>query len=163
MMTEKQSTHKITAAELQRRIEWHIKYSLSKRVCEADKDHLFTALAMAVRDLCIDSMFETAARHEAKDPKRIYYLSLEYLLGRLLPNNLYNFEIMELRIEDGYWHIDQITQHIQTSSQTCWSFRIIFYTNHFLFCPFYIDFHILYGILLTIFYGRHAYRFFEYN
>ncbi len=96
MMTEKQSTHKITAAELQRRIEWHIKYSLSKRVCEADKDHLFTALAMAVRDLCIDSMFETAARHEAKDPKRIYYLSLEYLLGRLLPNNLYNFEIMDL-------------------------------------------------------------------
>lgn len=85
-----------TAEQLQKLIEWHIKYSLSKRVCEADKDHLFTALAMAVRDLCIDGMFETAARHEKEDPKRIYYLSLEYLLGRLLPNNLYNFEIMDL-------------------------------------------------------------------
>ena len=87
---------KPTAKELQQLIEWHIKYSLSKRVCEADKDHLFTALAMAVRDLCIDGMFETAARHEKEDPKRVYYLSLEYLLGRLLPNNLFNFEIMDL-------------------------------------------------------------------
>ena len=87
---------KPTAKQLQKLIEWHIKYSLSKRVCEADKDHLFTALAMAVRDLCIDGMFETAARHEKADSKRVYYLSLEYLLGRLLPNNLYGFEIMDL-------------------------------------------------------------------
>lgn len=91
-----QKMKKPTAQELKKLIEWHIKYSLSKRVCEADKDHLFTALAMAVRDLCIDGMFQTAARHEKKDPKRVYYLSLEYLLGRLLPNNLYNFEIMDL-------------------------------------------------------------------
>ncbi len=93
---ETQGLKKPTAQELQKLIEWHIKYSLSKRVCEADKDHLFAALAMAVRDLCIDGMFQTAARHEQKDPKRIYYLSLEYLLGRLLPNNLFSFEIMDL-------------------------------------------------------------------
>lgn len=94
--TKKTSKHQITAKQLQERIEWHIKYSLSKRVCEAHRDHLFLALAMAVRDLCIDNMFETARRHQEKDPKRVYYLSLEYLLGRLLPNNLYNFEIMDL-------------------------------------------------------------------
>ena len=94
--TKKTSKRQITAKQLQERIEWHIKYSLSKRVCEAHKDHLFLALAMAVRDLCIDNMFETARRHQEKDPKRVYYLSLEYLLGRLLPNNLYNFEIMDL-------------------------------------------------------------------
>ncbi|MDY6407942.1 MAG: glycogen/starch/alpha-glucan phosphorylase [Pseudomonadota bacterium] len=87
---------KITAKQLQKLIEWHVKYSLSKRVCEAHKDHLFTALVLAIRDLCIDNMFETAKRHQQKDPKRVYYLSLEYLLGRLLPNNLYNFEIMDL-------------------------------------------------------------------
>ncbi|MBQ7413413.1 MAG: glycogen/starch/alpha-glucan phosphorylase [Alphaproteobacteria bacterium] len=91
-----QPLNKITAKQLQERIEWHVKYSLSKRVCEAHKDHLFIALAMAIRDLCIDNMFDTARRHQEKDPKRVYYLSLEYLLGRLLPNNLYNFEIMDL-------------------------------------------------------------------
>lgn len=87
---------KPTAKDLQHLIEWHLKYSLCKRVCEAHKEHLFTALALAVRDLCVDSMFKTAARHSEKDPKRVYYLSLEYLLGRLLPNNLNNFEIMDL-------------------------------------------------------------------
>ncbi len=87
---------KITAKELQDRIEWHIKYSLSKRVCEAHKSHLLAALSMAVRDLCIDQMFETAARHKKKAKKRIYYLSMEYLLGRLLSNNLINFKIMDL-------------------------------------------------------------------
>ena len=87
---------KITAKALQDRIEWHIKYSLSKRVCEAHKSHLLAALSMAVRDLCIDKMFETAARHKKKAKKRIYYLSMEYLPGRLLSNNLINFEIMDL-------------------------------------------------------------------
>ncbi len=87
---------KPTAQELQYLIEWHIKYSLSKQVSEAHKEHIFTALAMAVRDLCTDGMFETAARHSDKNPKRIYYLSMEYLLGRLLPNNLDNFGIADL-------------------------------------------------------------------
>lgn len=87
---------KPTAEQLKDLIEWHLKYSLSKRVCEADKDHLFMALAMAIRDLCIDGIFETACRHEKKNQKRVYYLSLEYLLGRLLSNNLHNFEIMGL-------------------------------------------------------------------
>lgn len=87
---------KPTAKDLEHLIEWHLKYSLCKRVCEAHKEHLFTALALAVRDLCVDSMFKTAARHSENDPKRVYYLSLEYLLGRLLPNNLNNFQIMDL-------------------------------------------------------------------
>lgn len=96
-MTQTASKNKkITAKALQERIEWHIKYSLSKRVCEAHKSHLLAALSMAVRDLCIDRMFETAARYKKKAKKRVYYLSMEYLLGRLLSNNLINFKIMDL-------------------------------------------------------------------
>ena len=73
---------KITADDLKRLVEWHIKYSLSKQVSEAHKSHLFTALALAIRDLCIDQMMLTAKRHK-KAKKRVYYLSLEY-------NNYYN-------------------------------------------------------------------------
>lgn len=94
--THTKTKTKPTAKDLEYLIEWHLKYSLCKRVCEAHKEHLFTALALSVRDLCVDGMFKTAARHAEKDPKRIYYLSLEYLLGRLLPNNMYNLEIMDL-------------------------------------------------------------------
>ena len=86
----------ITAADLQRLIEWHVKYSLSKQVSEAHKSHLFQALALSIRDLCIDQMFRTAERHKKYANKRVYYLSLEYLPGRLLSNNLINFRIMDL-------------------------------------------------------------------
>lgn len=94
--TQLEVTKKPTAMDLEKLIIWHLKYSLCKRVCEAHKEHLFTALALSVRDLCVDGMFKTAARHAAKDCKRVYYLSLEYLLGRLLPNNMYNLEIFDL-------------------------------------------------------------------
>ena len=94
---KKQNKHpKITAQKLQELIERHIKYSLSKQVCEAHRSHLLTALSLAVRDLCVDRMFETAERYKKKAKKRMYYLSMEYLLGRLLSNNLINFQIMDL-------------------------------------------------------------------
>lgn len=94
--TKLEVVKKPTAADLEKLIIWHLKYSLCKRVCEAHKEHLFTALALSVRDLCVDRMFKTAARHAEKDSKRVYYLSLEYLLGRLLPNNMYNLQIYDL-------------------------------------------------------------------
>lgn len=90
------TTRKITVEELTDRIKFHLKYSLCKQEREATKEHLFTALALAVRDFCVDGMFKTAARHQEKDTKRIYYLSLEYLIGRLLENNLHNFEMYQL-------------------------------------------------------------------
>ncbi len=95
IICSKKSGNKLTAEELKRLVEWHIKYSLSKQVKEAHKSHLLLALALAVRDLCIDKMMETAHRHK-KARKRIYYLSLEYLPGRLLANNLINFQMMDL-------------------------------------------------------------------
>jgi glycogen phosphorylase len=90
------NTRKITVEELTDRIKFHLKYSLCKQEKEATKEHLFTALALAVRDFCVDGMFKTAARHQKKNTKRIYYLSLEYLIGRLLQNNLHNFEMYQL-------------------------------------------------------------------
>lgn len=95
IICSKKSGNKLTAEELKRLVEWHIKYSLSKQVKEAHKSHLLLALALAVRDLCTDKMMETAHRHK-KARKRIYYLSLEYLPGRLLANNLINFQMMDL-------------------------------------------------------------------
>ena len=77
-------------------IEFHLKYTLGKQVYEANKEHLFTALALAVKDYSMDAMFETTARYEKEDVKRVYYLSVEYLIGRSLENNLRNLGIYDL-------------------------------------------------------------------
>lgn len=107
MATKTPQNKKITAKKLQDLVEWHVKYSLCKQVSEAHKEHLFTALALSVRDLCVDGMFETAKRHSSKNPKRIYYMSLEYLLGKMLVDNLNNLEIMDLIKEI---HLDNALQ-----------------------------------------------------
>lgn len=86
----------VTAEVIAEKMERLLKYVLCKQVSEASKDDLFTALALAVREIATDQMFETAARYAKVDPKRVYYLSVEYLLGRSLVNNLDNLGIHDL-------------------------------------------------------------------
>ncbi len=50
---------------------------------------------MAVRDILIDKVLATQARVGRRDAKRLHYLSLEFLIGRSLENNLYNLGLME--------------------------------------------------------------------
>lgn len=87
---------KVTAEMIAEKIERLMKYSLCKQVCEASKEDLFTALALAVREIASDRMYETANRYAHANPKRVYYLSMEYLLGRSLVNNLDNLGIHDL-------------------------------------------------------------------
>src|SRR5262249_59567215 len=55
----------------------------------------FLALALAVRDRMIDIHLETERRRDVADAKRVYYLSMEFLLGRSLRNNLLNLGVHE--------------------------------------------------------------------
>jgi len=57
---------------------------------------MFECVSLAVRDLLIDRRLETERRNRQADPKHLYYLSIEYLLGRLLTNNLSNLGIHDL-------------------------------------------------------------------
>jgi starch phosphorylase len=54
---------------------------------------LFLAVALAVRDRLVDRMLETEERYQKADAKRLYYLSMEFLMGRALGNNLSNLGI----------------------------------------------------------------------
>jgi len=72
------------------RILYHLKYSIGKRLQQASGDDLFRAVSLAVKELIIDGMFETSEKYDKSDPKRAYILSLEYLTGRALTNNLIN-------------------------------------------------------------------------
>jgi len=81
---------------LEASVSRHARYSLGKKWAElCDRDR-FLATALAVRDRLVDRMIETEERYRDADAKRLYYLSLEFLMGRSLGNNLHNLGIYDL-------------------------------------------------------------------
>ncbi len=73
--------------------ERHLKYSVVKdKFTKADHDEYYS-LSLAVRDRIIDRWFSTQKRYYTENCKRVYYLSLEFLLGRMLENNVINLGI----------------------------------------------------------------------
>jgi starch phosphorylase len=74
-------------------------YSIARDEFTASEDNLFQALAYAVRDRLMDRWFVTQDRYYREDTKRVYYLSLEFLLGRMLSNNIINLGAEEQHAE----------------------------------------------------------------
>ena len=74
----------------------HAKYSLGKAWDDLSSFDLFSAVALSVRDQMVDRFLETQERYQQKDPKRLYYLSIEFLIGQSLGSNLYNLGLREL-------------------------------------------------------------------
>jgi len=84
------------ATSLSEKIVQYLKYSMGKRISDASSEDIFYSLGLAVREIMIDSLFKTEDRYNNKDVKSMYYLSLEYLIGRSLSNNLINLGIYDL-------------------------------------------------------------------
>lgn len=81
---------------LNRDIRDHVVYSLSKEVRGADEWDMGKALALALRDRLVERMIQTRDRYREAGAKRMYYFSIEYLLGRCLGNSLCNMELLDL-------------------------------------------------------------------
>ncbi len=67
-----------------RLIEHHIRFTLAKRRTDLSKHDWYRATALVVRDMLVERMLGTRAAFERKDAKKLYYLSLEFLIGRSL-------------------------------------------------------------------------------
>ena len=80
---------------LQESIQRHARYSLGKTWSELSVRERFHAVALAVRDRMVDRMLETEDRYRRGDSKRLYYLSIEFLIGQSLGSNLLNLGIRE--------------------------------------------------------------------
>jgi len=78
------------AAHIERSVENHVRYTLAKDTYSATERDRYMALALAVRDELVDDWSATSQRYYEQDAKRVYYLSLEYLLGRAFSNNVIN-------------------------------------------------------------------------
>jgi glycogen phosphorylase len=73
----------------------HLTYTLARDTGSASPRDWWIATAMAVRDHILDRLIETQSVHNEQNVRRLYYLSLEYLMGRLLESNLYNAGVFE--------------------------------------------------------------------
>ena len=71
----------------------HLKYSLAKDKFSATDHDRYYALALAVRDRLVDGWIRTSVAYHQTGVKRAYYLSMEYLIGRAMGNNVINLQI----------------------------------------------------------------------
>src|SRR5437762_6306613 len=68
----------------------HIRYTLGQSRVDLNPRGMLRPLGLAIRDRLIDGMLETEERYRATGAKRLYYLSMEFLMGRVLSDNLTN-------------------------------------------------------------------------
>jgi len=73
----------------------HIEYTLGKDKYTAVDRDIFNALSYAVRDRLVERWLDTQQAYYHKDPKRIYYVSMEFLMGRYLENALINMGLLD--------------------------------------------------------------------
>lgn len=84
----------------------HLEFILVKDKITATPDDVYYSLSMSIRDRLVRKWLRTQQIYKEKDVKRVYYLSLEFLIGRLLGNALINMdfysECYNILEEDGY-------------------------------------------------------------
>ena len=78
----------LTADALLARFQDHIKYTRGKHAADATDFDKLASLSLAIRDLAVERMLATQRTYHDRDVKRVYYLSMEFLMGRLLSNNV---------------------------------------------------------------------------
>ncbi|TBW33712.1 glycogen/starch/alpha-glucan phosphorylase [Siculibacillus lacustris] len=84
-----------TVDEIREAIVEKLKYGVGKNAITASAHDWFFATALAVRDEVVDRWIESTTRTYRDDDKRVYYLSLEFLIGRLLFDAMGNLEMTD--------------------------------------------------------------------
>ncbi len=81
---------KFEKEEFKQAVEDKVMALYRKSIEEATKQQLFQAVSHTVKEEIIDRWFETQKKYEETNPKTVYYLSMEFLMGRALGNSLIN-------------------------------------------------------------------------
>jgi len=80
---------------IQESIIGHVEYTMARSRYRFDDFECYQATALSLRDRLVESWNDTQTYFKEQDPKRVYYLSMEFLMGRSLLNTLYNLDVAE--------------------------------------------------------------------
>lgn len=76
-------------------VVYNVKTLYRKTLEEATQQQIFQAVSYAIKDIIVDNWMNTQKEYQKEDPKTVYYLSMEFLMGRALGNNLINLQAYE--------------------------------------------------------------------
>ena len=98
--------HTIHKAEFKKAVIYNLKISYRRTIEDATAAQMYQAVALAVKDMIIDRWIATHKEYEKQDAKVVYYMSMEFLTGRFLGNNIISLceqeEIREALAEMGF-------------------------------------------------------------
>lgn len=105
--------NEISRDSLEKAFAHHLDYTVGKHQFNTTKEDIYQALSYTIRDLLIDRFNDTQHTYRVQNPKRVYYLSLEFLMGRTLVNTLISLGVYDLAKEvlDGFgFDLDEIEE-----------------------------------------------------
>ena len=74
-------------------VQDNVKNLYRKTIKEATQQEIFQAVSFTVKDVIIDDWLATQKAFDKQDPKMVYYMSMEFLMGRALGNNMINLKM----------------------------------------------------------------------
>ncbi len=83
----------LSTADLKKRIQHHLQFTLGDAADAQNKQAVWQATSLALNEIVVAKLEATKARQLETNSKSINYLSLEYLMGRMLSNNLHNLDL----------------------------------------------------------------------
>ncbi len=91
-MAKKAVTSTFDTELFKRSVLYNVKTLYRKTLEEATDQQIFQAVSYAIKDAVVDQWLTTQKEFDKQDPKMVYYLSMEFLMGRALGNNIINLQ-----------------------------------------------------------------------